>query len=441
MKWNIGVRRGDDDTFSPRRASGDGVLFVTVDGRSSPYRVREHVLSSITDNLGKKPSSVIADLLNVALTVYSADLTVSRSLAGDDWTRSFMVDMPVDDLALWCSAKASLESTLEFLSGDHWSFRFRSHPQPESNTPRVVPDSRQFDEVCLFSGGVDSLVGALDLLASGKRVLLVGHYGGGSTSRFQREVYDIMRTKFEEAVYALRFQVLPPQVVRQDADAAAEETQRSRSFLFFALGLTVADALAPEVPLFVPENGLISLNVPMTGSRSGSASTRTTHPYYVKCFRSLLAALGARHDLVLPYRFKTKAEMIKECAAPELLRQLVPMTISCAHPDQRRRQRLSPGGHCGHCFPCILRRATVAEAGFPDASYDLDLLTSRPSAKTKTGENLRAVRLATERLSTMSRHKLPFEVLKSGPIPAEEIRRFADVYRRGMNELSRFYGP
>ena len=440
MIWRVGVRRGDADTYSPPQARGEGRLLVSVNGGSSPHRVREHVIAAIEEKLGCGPSSVATDLLKIALAVYSTDLSVPRDLAQDDWTRDLSVYMPVDNAGMWEQARPQLEQTLRFLSGDRWDFSFRGIPAPRAAENRDGDESPQFDTVCLFSGGLDSLVGAVELLRSGKRVILVGHYGGGSTSKFQRQVYEVLESEFKDHVACLRFQVLPPQIGRTDADPPSEETQRSRSFLFFALGLAVADAIGPQVPLHIPENGLISLNVPMTGARYGSASTRTTHPFYVKCFREMLSKIGLQHELVLPYRFKTKAEMLRESTAPDLLKKLVPMTISCAHPDQRRRQGLTPGAHCGHCFPCILRRATVALADYPDAAYDLDVLTDAPDPSTKTGQNLRAVHMAVERLSRMPPHRGMFEALKSGPIEPQEIGGFTGVYLRGMKELADFYG-
>ena len=38
------------------------------------------------------------------------------------------------------------------------------------------------DSVCLFSGGLDSFVGAIDLLANGAKPIFVSHYWDASTS-------------------------------------------------------------------------------------------------------------------------------------------------------------------------------------------------------------------------------------------------------------------
>src|SRR5438132_700143 len=61
-----------------------------------------------------------------------------------------------------------------------------------------------------------------------------------------------------------RFWVSPPKI----ALGVTEITTRGRSMLFLALGAAVADAVQ-ATQLIVPENGFISLNVPLTPSRIG----------------------------------------------------------------------------------------------------------------------------------------------------------------------------
>ena len=440
MRWQVTAQSGEADVFEGPRAAGEGQLVVAFNAPASPHRMRESVADRIAQVVGRPPGVTARDLLTVAMTVYAADLSIPRRLAEEDWTREIGVHAPVTDPALWEAARPVLERLLTFLSGDHWSFSFREKSAGDSPADAVDGGAvRPFDVACLFSGGLDSLVGAIDLLAVGHRVLLVGHYGGGTTSKFQADVYGGLRRAYQDAAVALRFQVIPPQLRRHRRDLP-EDTQRARSFLFFGLGIAAADAVGAGVPLYVPENGLISLNVPLTGSRSGSASTRTTHPYYVRCYRELLTTLGLDHPVVLPYRLKTKAEMLREGANQALLAELTPLTISCAHPDQRRWGGRAGGGHCGHCFPCLIRRATVAAAGMADADYDLDVLTDPPSAANKTGRDLRAVQIALARLSRLPAHRLPMEVHKSGPIEPGEIGVYTDVYRRGMQELRDFVG-
>src|SRR6185369_8436021 len=91
-----------------------------------------------------------------------------------------------------------------------------------------------------------------------------------------------------------------------------EKTERGRSFLFFAMAALCASSSKSATRLIVPENGLISLNIPLTPLRVGAASTRTTHPYYMNCYQRLFKNLNLSIALENPYQFKTKGEMVKE---------------------------------------------------------------------------------------------------------------------------------
>src|SRR4051794_24916885 len=89
----------------------------------------------------------------------------------------------------------------------------------------------------------------------------------------------------------------------------------------------------------VPENGLISLNVPLDPLRLGALSTRTTHPFYMARFGELLQGLGLGVRLENPYAFMTKGRMAKACADFDLLRKEAKHTMSCSSPGSRRYDR------------------------------------------------------------------------------------------------------
>ena len=75
------------------------------------------------------------------------------------------------------------------------------------------------------------------------------------------------------------------------------------------------------VTLKVPENGLISVNVPLDPLRLGALSTRTTHPFYIARWNDVLTTLGVNVRIENPYWDKTKGEMVKVA-----LRGLAPKT-------------------------------------------------------------------------------------------------------------------
>ncbi|MHC5720555.1 MAG: hypothetical protein ACYTX0_53180, partial [Nostoc sp.] len=122
----------------------------------------------------------------------------------------------------------------------------------------------------------------------------------------------------------------------------------------------VANLFPGQKPLVVAENGLISLNVPLTHSRIGSLSTRTTHPHFLSLYQKILSSLGLVTSIELPYKFFTKGEMLANVKNKEVLESTANLSMSCSHPEAGRFRQGSPSHHCGYCVPCIIRRAALA---------------------------------------------------------------------------------
>src|SRR5205814_538528 len=93
-----------------------------------------------------------------------------------------------------------------------------------------------------------------------------------------------------------------------------ETSTRSRSMLFLGAGLAVAAGHGPNVPLFIPENGFIGINVPLTQARSGSFSTRTTHPHFMRAIEDCVMRLAITNPIVNPFRHMTKGEILASSA-------------------------------------------------------------------------------------------------------------------------------
>jgi len=202
--------------------------------------------------------------------------------------------------------------------------------------------------------------------------------------------------------------------------------------MFFMHAIILASCINKEVDLYIPENGLISLNIPLTNSRLGSSSTRTTHPYYLKMFQELLVKLGVKVTLKNPYQFLTKGEMLLSCKEPDFIKEHYKETMSCSHPDQVRWVKGSAEPkHCGTCLPCTIRRASVLKA------FETDT-TSYKDADYKNGKaniELRSYKIGV--LDYAGRDKGLFTIQMSAKID-ENIDEYGDLYNRGMEELATF---
>lgn len=427
MTWHVITRVGDTDAFEPAIAATDPRIVIGLRRAGDPFALGPDIVRQIAQNAGAVPADAATDLLTIGEAAFAADLRIPRDTAPDRWTRSIRLYLPVSAAHVWTQLRSKVETLLGFLTGDEWEVEFRSQ-QAAVTTPPLGTTPPTTQTVCLFSGGLDSLVAGIDLLSLGAPVALVGHYGAGLTNPIQQRVLAPLRSQFGASLREFRFFVQPPK-----EHSAGEPSMRSRSILFLALGVAVASALNAN-RLVVGENGLISLNVPLTLSRLGSNSTRTTHPHVLVMLRDILQAVGLAIAVDLPYRFKTKGEMLASTVNPVLLAATASLTMSCSHPEVGRYRGTTPGNHCGYCVPCIIRRASFMRAGLPHGTYDVDLLQGRP-ATIDTAADLRAFEMAVERFRAMSRTAQVAAVLSTGPIPDVDISQYTDVYARGMVEI------
>lgn len=376
-------------------------------------------------------SNTALDLFYISLMVYYADRKIERRFTNDAWTRHFKAYIPVLDLDKWQENKVLLEKMISFLSGDNWTFEFRKRDKNlnELKIEKGIEKSKvKFnpDIFCMLSGGLDSFIGAIDLLSSNKNVAFIGHYGGGKgvklyqdfVNKQLRERYNLDERQF------FNFYAAP---IR-----GKEDSTRTRSFMFFSHAIILASGVNKDTDLIIPENGLISLNIPLTNSRLGSSSTRTTHPYYIELLQKIITNLELKITLKNPYQFKTKGEMIMNCKDQVFLKNNIDNTMSCSHPDQGRYLKEKKPCHCGFCLPCIIRRASIEKA------YKIDSSSYRnPDFKIGNKSRIELNSFKVGLLEYKKRKSNAFIIQNAGPI-LNNIDEFCALYERGMNELKSF---
>lgn len=394
---------------------------------------------------GMYPTEIAIDLAILAATVIAADTKISRwADAQDSWTREIDLYVPVSDPKIWSTNASLIERILRFLTGDIWRIMFKERQKGMQNLIDRPKDlvGATFDCVSLFSGGLDSFVGAIDLLEDGRSPLFVSHYRDTSTKSQEscaaqlEKIYGHISARHVRANVSFDKNDLP--------NMGTETTTRGRSFIFFAFAALAASALSADTPIYVPENGLISLNVPLDPLRLGAWSTRTTHPFYMARWQNLLDNLGIKALLQNPYRFKTKGEMLSGCKNKTLLNKSLSQTVSCSSIGKGRWKGLSPS-HCGYCVPCLIRRASIDAAfGNDPTSYLIaDLQAQSLDAKRAESEHVRAFKMMSTRLAEM----LNIETIlvhKTGPLSdysTEDIAQYASVFRRGIVEVGAIVNP
>jgi len=381
----------------------------------------------------ERPGTAARGFLLAALGVWAADKLLPRRAAADAWTRQIVLGLPAPEP--WGALAPDLSRVLNFLTGDDWTLKPRATGiDPDFFLTADWPHPWRPQAVALFSGGLDSLVGAIDLLEAGKRLVLVSHYDFGQLASTQQGLAAALKRHYgPDRVHHLGVRVQFPE--------SPELTLRSRSLLYLALGLATAAAFGGGTLLYLPENGWVSLNPPLTLNRLGSYSTRTTHPHFLEQLASLWRRAGLDHPLWNPYQEMSKGEMLLNCRNPGLLKELFPRTVSCARPVVSRWQR-RPAGSCGCCYPCLLRRAALNRLGWDaGADYLLDVLAARESLSHRSrGRDLRALLLA---LKTWE--ESPAEILARlwlGESPAAAAARRAPaqaVLTKGFQEIGEFF--
>lgn len=333
-------------------------------------------LTNITCSILTDISPLGRDLLDIAVYVYVLDSSVTRGgrydVYGSRWSRDLTIRVPVRDVGAWNRLKSQLEKLLGYLTDDRFTFEFRPHPGDTGQRYLEFESTdryRKADCVCLFSGGADSLAGALHQFDAGREPLLVSHRSAAPIDNRQKTLRNDLASCFPEwawphlSVWAHRRGL-----------RATEHTQRSRSFLFLSLATVVANELGME-EAFIPENGIVSLNIPKLKQALGARASRSTQPRFIAGFEQLASDLLGR-DLAIenPFLLRTKSEVLKVINGsghPELLEA----SVSCVH--TRGRTKAMP--HCGECSQCVDRRFSSLAAGMesfdPGVRYQTDIFS------------------------------------------------------------------
>ena len=306
----------------PRAPAGSLELDTSSD---APGAKRVYLkLDPLTERLVDDLDPVMADAVEIASYVFTSDKLIQRGSPqmhrmGGDWRRRFRFIIPVRKREIWCQQEVydTLVDALSFLSEDEFTFEFEERGHARALAPFLrfnEPDARTInpDDIILFSGGLDSVGGAVQqLIGQGRSAVLVTHKSSKNLANRQDAVVRslIERTSKERIFYA------PVWVGKGDYDAI-EYTQRTRSFLFVSLGMAIARSFGRDTIHFF-ENGITSFNLPIAEHVIGTRASRTTHPRTLASFARLFSLLLQRTlDVKNQFLWRTKSEVV------EMLRQM-----------------------------------------------------------------------------------------------------------------------
>ncbi|HBV97354.1 MAG TPA: hypothetical protein DEF36_09960 [Desulfotomaculum sp.] len=402
--------------------------------------------------------SLYEDFLVIAVSVFATDKRVSRSdikvsNIHDNWTRQLEICVPVLNIDKWLLVKETLEEALGFLSGDFWTLSFRQTYERYRNTDYRKKDDQinnDFDCVSLFSGGLDSFSGAIKLLREGKKVCFVGCMEYNTLNNRILELYELLHREYVNVKSnIIVFSTKPGAPVNIDENIKSrytENTSRSRSLLFIAGALAVASIIGSGTPIFIPENGFIGLNIPLTPSRMGSCSTRTTHVFFLSKLNEVLSLLDIPHKIENFYAYRTKGEIVDEIKDSTTFLEGASRTISCSHPTLGRIDGAAIPINCGYCFPCLIRRASLHKIGYKNDEYldvynneyklSIDFIKKFKNPDSGRAKDLKATLMALHKyLVNDDADYYKKEMIKLGGLSPSDIDKFNKVYVNSMEEI------
>lgn len=395
--------------------------------------------------------SINEDLLVLSIAVFAADKKVNRSKSNDAWTRYIELNVPVLEYEKWYAVKEYLNLILGFLSGDRWNVQFRKtdlHYRNNSTRQKYNQvDKHNIEMVSLFSGGLDSFSGAIKLLEEGKKVCFVGFREYGQLEIRQNIIFNILKSNYPDIQKDLLvFNSKPYCPLDIDGNKMmnnGENTSRSRSFMFLAGALAVASQIGDMIPVMIPENGFIGINVPLTDSRRGSCSTRTTHPYFIKELNKLLIKLDIKNPVQNMYAYRTKGEIVEELKDVKAFKEGYDLTISCSHPCQARYNGKTIPMNCGYCYPCIIRKASLSQIEVADENYDYSDVFSMDFVKKHgqfddmkyNADDFKAVLSSLHRFKFLSEKEVKALIMQTGKLSVKEVNMAYRVYTKTMQEI------
>ena len=343
-------------------------------------------INDIHSQLLKDIPSQYHDLVEIATYVYCADQAITRGgdgvdNFGENWRRRLFFRIPVRNPDLWNSSplKDQLIETLSFLSEDEYHFDFMKLTKQPPTQKHLELDAAPPEEVVLFSGGLDSLGGAIqEAVVNQRKIALVTHKSTQKLAKRHRVLKELLAKSASHAPFHVAV------IINKDKSLGQEYTQRSRSFLYAALGSTVAQMFGLSRIRFY-ENGVVSFNLPVSAQVVGARATRTTHPQVINGFAKIISTVASKpFTIENPFLWKTKTEVVKgivDAGCGETIK----FATSCTHTWEITRLHT----HCGTCSQCIDRRFAVLAAGAQDhdpaEAYGVDLLVGeRAEGESKT---------------------------------------------------------
>ncbi len=338
------------------RSASKHVSFATI-----PIHLHK---SGVSQGLRLPP--LAEDLLEVAAVTLLADRLFVRPRGGTA-PREIVITMTVREPRAWRRADHLLTSIQDVLSGDVFRYEFyrRNSQRTRLGKSHRAECELNAQHVVLFSGGLDSSCAAAMFAREGRDAAYVTSYVNGR--RAVASLLDSIHERFAPGVKPLHalYRMTPDQAL---SGRLREHSRRTRSFYFASLGLATAIGTGAR-DVNICENGPLAINLPLNESMR---PTRHAHSLFLEAMSELSGSLFKREvPFRNPFELQTKGEMARVFADnPDLAFR----TISCWNQQWSGSSGAYSRGHCGFCFPCLVRCVALHSAGFhiPPGHFDVE---------------------------------------------------------------------
>ncbi len=347
----------------------------------SPDRNISLGLPHFIDSVNCYIPSRIKDLLEIAGYVYAADRLIKRgnsqSVEYQSWSRNFDFHITVRDYKFWFQkdTREMLNDALSFISGDN-SYIFNFYPggtdigqQSLFNNEAIQLEKKENSVIVLFSGGLDSMAGVIELLETTKNnLILISHRSNNpGITGLQKSLSLKLRSDYPDRTQYYPF------YCSLKGERATEETQRSRIFLYTSIAFSLSE-LASTKEIFIFENGITSINFYKRQDLINARASRTTHPKTLYLLEQIFSKIsGSNFKLNHPFIFNTKTDIFRKISLFKK-ESYINSTLTCTRTFSKFKNN-TQATHCGCCTQCIDRRfaAFASDLEEFDAIYDIDI--------------------------------------------------------------------
>jgi 7-cyano-7-deazaguanine synthase in queuosine biosynthesis len=334
---------------------------ISIRTRETQLGARNFLLNYayLAEGLPRQLTARELDWIETVGNLFALDLACRRGPGDVDWARSIVAHMPVREPDYWRGHAARIQTIFTDFTADRLELHFEADLSPADPPRQHRTPFRDHDCVSLVSGGVDSFVGTASLIDEDRKPLALSHTAAGSTTHAQAEVETSLRARYQDLerinLTAKKYGPTFPE---------PEPSQRCRSLLFLGAASLVA-SVGGSNAVFINENGVMAIHVPMTAARIGSLSTHTAAPVVLERVEAL-----ARDVLSVPLTIRnrllplTKPEVVSRGVELGLSDDLS-RTVSCWSIGRTSE-------HCGVCAPCLMRRISFEQSTATDVTYKDD---------------------------------------------------------------------